>query len=229
MDSIHSSPKSVRLENSVNDSPDYESSVECSSVYEEDSQDIASVPSMDTALEVSDNCKHNNCFVNDSDLDEININMNNNSNSFNNYRNNLNLTNSNQIDPKISSLGLQNRCRQTPQTFVNDIKQTNPSDIESQELKRKKSIIYKLYSNSGHKPVITRLSILGRPIPLNRLRNDNRFYREKVAVYNFLQRPQGFIAVGYHIFVSIVVSVCLLLTVFSTISGIFVFVVHLFD
>lgn len=43
-----------------------------------------------------------------------------------------------------------------------------------------------------------------------------RFYNEKVMVYNFLQRPSGPIAIGYHIGVSILVVYCLVLTIMST-------------
>jgi hypothetical protein len=100
----------------------------------------------------------------------------------------------------------------------------NVYDIESQksELRRKKSLISKLYSpNNGSrkKRAEIRLSILGKPLPSYRMKNEISFYKEKIAVYNFLHRPQGFIAVGYHLFVSCVVFVCLVLTIFSTISG----------
>lgn len=41
-------------------------------------------------------------------------------------------------------------------------------------------------------------------------------YNEKVLVYNFLQRPSGPIAIGYHIGVSILVVYCLVLTIMGT-------------
>jgi hypothetical protein len=99
----------------------------------------------------------------------------------------------------------------------------NINDIESQKSQlRRKSLISKLYSSnysSRKKKPETRLSILGKPLPLHRMRNGIGFYKEKIAVYNFLHRPQGFIAIGYHLFVSCVVFVCLVLSILSTISG----------
>ncbi|KPM01209.1 KCNQ potassium channel-like protein [Sarcoptes scabiei] len=45
-----------------------------------------------------------------------------------------------------------------------------------------------------------------------------KFYNKRVLVYNFLQRPTGALAIGYHIFVSIAIIVCLILTIMSTSS-----------
>lgn len=45
------------------------------------------------------------------------------------------------------------------------------------------------------------------------------FYNERVLVYNFLQRPTGLLAISYHIFVSLAVIYCLVLTIMSTSSG----------
>lgn len=42
------------------------------------------------------------------------------------------------------------------------------------------------------------------------------YYNERVRVYNFLQRPAGYVAVGYHVCVSIAVIYCLVLTILST-------------
>lgn len=47
------------------------------------------------------------------------------------------------------------------------------------------------------------------------------FYNERVLVYNFLQRPTGFFAISYHIFVSVAVVYCLVLTIMSTSSGMY--------
>lgn len=47
------------------------------------------------------------------------------------------------------------------------------------------------------------------------------FYNERVLVYNFLQRPSGFFAISYHIFVSVAVVYCLVLTIMSTSSGMY--------
>src|SRR5699024_5793030 len=44
------------------------------------------------------------------------------------------------------------------------------------------------------------------------------FYNERVLVYNFLQRPTGVVAITYHIFVSVAVVYCLVLTIMSTSS-----------
>ena len=224
MDSIHSSPISVRLHNY---SHEYDSTAECCSVCEEESQDLTSMDITPTPSEVSDNFNHNindNILNNKSD-NNMNNNSNNNSNAFNNYRNNLNVSNVSPLDPKLSTIMKQSNCRSVAPVVDKQFSYDQKiSDIESQnrELKRKKSIIFRLYSNNGstrRKPVATRLSILGRPIPLYHMKNDINCYREKIAVYNFLSRPQGKVAIGYHLFVSVVVSLCLLLTIFSTISG----------
>ena len=45
------------------------------------------------------------------------------------------------------------------------------------------------------------------------------FYNERILVYNFLQRPTGLLAISYHIFVSVAVVYCLVLTIMSTSSG----------
>lgn len=45
------------------------------------------------------------------------------------------------------------------------------------------------------------------------------FYNERILVYNFLQRPTGAWAIGYHVFVSLAVVCCLILTIISTSSS----------
>jgi hypothetical protein len=131
--------------------------------------------------------------------------------------NNLNESNNDIMGIKGSPLYIINN-------FNYSLTNNNINDIESQkpQLRRKKSVISKLYSSnygSRKKKAEPRLSILGKPLPLHRMKNEISFYKEKIAVYNFLHRPQGFKAVGYHIFVSCVVFVCLFLTILSTISG----------
>lgn len=44
------------------------------------------------------------------------------------------------------------------------------------------------------------------------------FYNERVLVYNFLQRPTGLLAISYHIFVSVAVVYCLVLTILASSS-----------
>ena len=45
------------------------------------------------------------------------------------------------------------------------------------------------------------------------------FYADRIHVYNFLQRPTGFWAIVYHVFVSIFIISCLVLTIVSTSKG----------
>jgi hypothetical protein len=46
-----------------------------------------------------------------------------------------------------------------------------------------------------------------------------KFYKQKLAIFNFLQRPKGVLAIGYHLLVSCIVLICLILNVLSTIEG----------
>ncbi len=65
------------------------------------------------------------------------------------------------------------------------------------------------------------------PLPIRRPSNSPHsvvgipFYNERVLVYNFLQRPTGLLAISYHIFVSVAVVYCLVLTIMSTSSGMY--------
>lgn len=221
---MHSSPLSLRP---ANESPDYDSSPDCCSVYDDYRHDLIETDSPAAA----NDWQHRNHTIglnnNCDDDSEVMA-----SDQFNNRRNNLVMCASavsaaTLIDKKISDIIMKNKCHTESFNYdkqiVSDFKQ-NSSDVESQKggLKRNKSLIKRLYSGSGRRkrlPVTTRLSILGRPIPCHRLKNDIGYYQERVAVYNFLQRPSGRVAIGYHIIVSLVVSVCLLLTIFSTVAG----------
>lgn len=129
---------------------------------------------------------------------------------------------------KFSEYCLQRSCNiieknnNNGNSVINFGAQTN--DMESQvpqHLRRKKSIFDRLYPvhNVHHKPRVNmRMSILGKPLTPHHIQVS--FYKQKVAVYNFLQRPRGYIAIGYHVFASCVVFTCLVLTVISTVKGI---------
>lgn len=73
-------------------------------------------------------------------------------------------------------------------------------------------------SNSLMPPNInqfTRLSILGKPIPF---RKEVSFLRQRILIYNFLQRPKGFWALCYHAFVIMVIVLGLTLFGLSTVE-----------
>lgn len=46
-----------------------------------------------------------------------------------------------------------------------------------------------------------------------------RHWEQKLVVYNLLQRPRGFVAIGYHFFVSAIVLACLVFTIVATVTG----------
>jgi len=97
----------------------------------------------------------------------------------------------------------------------------NSHDIESQmpEIRKTSLIkaIQKPYNNNFTNGIDLKLD--RKHLPSNQLINKIRFYKQRVKVYKFLQRPDSHIAVGYHISVSLVVFICLVMTVLSTISG----------
>lgn len=67
-------------------------------------------------------------------------------------------------------------------------------------------------------PLSARLSILGKPLPASRTRQI-RFHKERILVYNFLQRPHGFIAYAYHSAVALIIILGLLWFALSTVPG----------
>lgn len=60
-----------------------------------------------------------------------------------------------------------------------------------------------------------RLSILGKPLPI---RKEVSFLRERILIYNLLQRPKGFWALCYHAFVIMVIVLGLTLFGLSTVE-----------
>jgi len=90
-------------------------------------------------------------------------------------------------------------------------------DIESQtpEMETKR-----IYINRINSPK-TRRKRLGSSVTLfgNWSSNRTKFHKQKLAVYNFLQRPRGLLAIGYHVIISCVVLICLVFNILSTIEG----------
>lgn len=101
---------------------------------------------------------------------------------------------------------------------------------DSTELKRNKSFrerIQKVWGKNNDvdplnvnrkKPVSTRLSILGKPLPVNK-RKEIKYHKERTLVYNFLQRPKGKNAMTYHFFVIMVVCIGLFFASMTTVKG----------
>lgn len=92
------------------------------------------------------------------------------------------------------------------------------TDIESQILKNEEKINITDIINSPNtrrKRIGSSFNSLGHRFSSQR----TKFYKQKLAVFNFLQRPKGVLAIGYHILVSCTVFICLVLNVLSTIKG----------
>uniref|UniRef100_A0A0N4UNF7 Potassium voltage-gated channel subfamily Q member 5 n=1 Tax=Dracunculus medinensis TaxID=318479 RepID=A0A0N4UNF7_DRAME len=61
-----------------------------------------------------------------------------------------------------------------------------------------------------------KMSLVGKPLVYKNYRTDERFRRVQSKMHNFLERPRGWKAAGYHFAVLIMVLMCLALSVFST-------------
>jgi len=97
----------------------------------------------------------------------------------------------------------------------------NSHDIESQmpEIRKTSLIkaIQKPYNNNFTNGIDLKLD--RKHLPSNHLMNKIGFYKQRVKVYKFLERPDSYIAIGYHISILLVIFICLVMTVLSTISG----------
>ncbi|XP_076307772.1 potassium voltage-gated channel subfamily KQT member 1-like isoform X2 [Tachypleus tridentatus] len=65
---------------------------------------------------------------------------------------------------------------------------------------------------------ISRTNLLGKPIKSFSRSRDARYRKKQTMIYNFLERPHGLKAVLYHLSMFFMVFMCLMLSVFSTIS-----------
>ncbi|XP_022243797.1 potassium voltage-gated channel subfamily KQT member 5-like [Limulus polyphemus] len=65
---------------------------------------------------------------------------------------------------------------------------------------------------------ISRTNLLGKPIKSFNRSRDVRYRKKQTMIYNFLERPHGFKPVLYHLSMFFMVFMCLMLSVFSTIS-----------
>ncbi|KAK0407321.1 hypothetical protein QR680_019134 [Steinernema hermaphroditum] len=61
-----------------------------------------------------------------------------------------------------------------------------------------------------------KMSLVGKPLTYKHYRTDQRFRRVQSKMHNFLERPRGWKAAGYHLCVLVMVLTCLALSVFST-------------
>ncbi|TKR83107.1 hypothetical protein L596_016753 [Steinernema carpocapsae] len=61
-----------------------------------------------------------------------------------------------------------------------------------------------------------KMSLVGKPLAYKHYRTDQRFRRVQSKMHNFLERPRGWKAAGYHLCVLVMVLTCLALSVFST-------------
>jgi len=110
----------------------------------------------------------------------------------------------------------------------NNKKAHQSKDIESQmqELTRMSpevSLINSFTPETGHNFNTNHQNLTRMRLPSVQTTKQISFYDQKLMVYNFLQRPpRGLISLGYNIFVTCIVFTCLVLTVFSTIAGIFI-------
>ncbi|XP_076361293.1 potassium voltage-gated channel subfamily KQT member 1-like isoform X3 [Tachypleus tridentatus] len=66
---------------------------------------------------------------------------------------------------------------------------------------------------------LSRTSLLGKPIKATVRPRDPLYRKRQTMIYNFLERPRGSRAVCYHVLLFLMVFLCLVLSVFSTING----------
>jgi hypothetical protein len=96
----------------------------------------------------------------------------------------------------------------------------NSHDIESQVPEiRKTSLIKAIQKPYNEYNIEIDLKVDRKHLPSNHLMNKIGFYKQRVKVYKFLERPDSYIAIGYHISILLVIFICLVMTVLSTISG----------
>ncbi|ELU11555.1 hypothetical protein CAPTEDRAFT_183094 [Capitella teleta] len=63
-----------------------------------------------------------------------------------------------------------------------------------------------------------RMSLLGKPLNYRQHKRDARYRRTQARIYNFLERPKDWRAISYHLLVFLMVFLCLLLSIFSTVE-----------
>jgi hypothetical protein len=96
----------------------------------------------------------------------------------------------------------------------------NSHDIGLQVPKiRKTSLIKAIQKPYNEYNIEIDLKVDRKHLPSNHLMNKIGFYKQRVKVYKFLERPDSYIAIGYHISILLVIFICLVMTVLSTISG----------
>nr|XP_037280340.1 potassium voltage-gated channel subfamily KQT member 5-like [Rhipicephalus microplus] len=71
---------------------------------------------------------------------------------------------------------------------------------------------------SLHTSLPSRTSLLGKPLKVGAHPRDAKYRKKQTFMYNFLERPRGYRAAAYHIFLFLMVFTCLVLSVFSTIK-----------
>ncbi|XP_076361299.1 potassium voltage-gated channel subfamily KQT member 1-like isoform X8 [Tachypleus tridentatus] len=77
----------------------------------------------------------------------------------------------------------------------------------------------RLNPNSDQYQIEPRLSLLGKPVTSHHRPRETRFRKFQCIIYNFLEQPRARKAVFYHLLVFLMVFLCLVLSVFSTING----------
>lgn len=87
-------------------------------------------------------------------------------------------------------------------TGVGDVE--DDEDEHSEMRKKVKSEFNKMNGRGGggggggglHQP---RMSLLGKPLNYRQSRRDAKFRKVQTRIYNFLERPAGWLAIGYHV------------------------------
>ncbi|XP_038051746.1 potassium voltage-gated channel subfamily KQT member 3-like [Patiria miniata] len=76
-------------------------------------------------------------------------------------------------------------------------------DDEHSELRKKvKREFAKMNGRSSHERLQQqRMSLLGKPLAYRQSKRDAKFRKVQTRIYNFLERPAGWLAIIYHIFV----------------------------
>ncbi|CAD7012633.1 unnamed protein product [Ceratitis capitata] len=102
---------------------------------------------------------------------------------------------------------------------MNDYMDENNESFKFYEKDFKFGLCKKKYRPPSKRLVIPRMSLLGKSINYTRgsHRRDARYRLIQGRIYNFLERPRGVFAISYHIMVFLLVSTCLVLSIFTTI------------
>ncbi|XP_022083436.1 potassium voltage-gated channel subfamily KQT member 4-like isoform X3 [Acanthaster planci] len=91
---------------------------------------------------------------------------------------------------------------------------------EHSELRKKvKREFAKMNGRSSHERLQQqRMSLLGKPLAYRQSKRDAKFRKVQTKIYNFLERPAGWVAIIYHVFVFLLLFLCLIISILATVD-----------